>query len=501
MATAGCLLAVGAAAIALEDSPKPAASRPPVVLLIFDEFPGDALLGPDGRVDATRYPAFAELARRSWRFKNAYASFDFTRQAVPLIFDGRRPVRGGGGSRQTHPKTIYDVLGRRGYGVVAHEDVTALCPPRWCPGGPPRSPDTLKALGSGRPERVRRWIGRMGARKRPTFYLKHTLLPHAPYLYLPSGRRTRDGVLDPINRMNREGGYHDPYLARHNEQRFLLQLGFVDRLLGTMIDRLKRTGLYNRALIVAVADHGESFETGVPSRRDITHRNVDEVGPVPFFVKLPGQKRGRVSGAMARTLDVMPTIADVLNVPIGFATHGRSAFGPAARRRRFVRIPVRDLSRTIQISRSAWIKRRRVIVRRRLRRYGSGDIASLYTGIGPNRGLIGKQLAALNPARAGRVRAEFVRGDRLQEVRPESGVMPTQLAGTIRGGRRGAKRDLAVAVNGRVEVVGRTWRLKGQRPERFAMNLPERALVRGRNRVVLLEVLGGGRSVRILGRI
>ena len=333
--TAACLLTAGAAAIALEDSPRPAASRPPVVLLIFDEFPGDALLGPDGRIDAKRYPAFAELAGSSWWFRNAYASFDFTRQAVPLIFDGRRPVRGGGGSRQTHPKTIYDVLGRRGYGVVAHEDVTALCPPRWCPGGPPRSPDTLKALGSGRPERLRRWIGRMGPERAPDALPEaHAPAPRA--LPVPARRDTARGTACsiPINRMNREGGYHDPYLTRHNEQRFLLQLGFVDRQLGAMIARLKKTGLYDRALVVAVADHGESFETDVPSRRDITQRNVDEVGPVPFFVKLPGQKRARVSGALARTLDVMPTIADVLNVPVGFRTHGRSAFGRAARTRR-----------------------------------------------------------------------------------------------------------------------------------------------------------------------
>ena len=508
---AGCLLAAGAAAIARDDSAdpsastpqrpaRPAESHPPVVLLIFDEFPGDALLGPDGNIDAKRYPAFAELARSSWWFRNAHTVFDFTRQAVPLIFDGRRPVPGGGGSQKAHPKTIYDVLGLRGYRMVPSEDVTALCPPRWCRGAPTRIPDTLKALASGRPERLRRWIGRIGSRGR-TFYVKHTLLPHVPYVYLPSGRRTRNGVLDPINRMNREGGYGDPFLTRHNEQRFLLQLGFVDRQLGALIRRMRKTGIYDRALIVVTADHGGSFETGVPSRRDIKLRNVDEVGPVPLFVKRPNQRGGRISDAMVRTLDVMPTIADVVNAPIRFSRDGRSAFGPDARKRRFVRIPTRDFSRTIKISRDAWIKRRRTIVIRRLRRYGSGDLASLYTGIGPNRALLGRKLADLKPAPAGRARAAFVRGERLRSVRPASGLMPTQLAGTIRGGRPGARRDLAVAVNGRVEGVGRTWRLTGQRPERFALNLPEAALHQGRNEVVLLEVQAGGRSVRVLGRI
>lgn len=477
-----------------------AAARPPVVLLIFDELPGDALLGRGGRIDARRYPAFAELARTSWWFKNAHTAFDFTRQAVPLIFDGRRPVPGGGGSRKAHPYTIYDVLGARGYRVAASEDVTALCPPRWCPDAPARSPDTLKALAGGRPERLRNWIRRIRPGP-PTLYLKHTLLPHVPYMYLPSGRRTRNGVRDPIPGMNGEAGFRDSFLTRHNEQRFLLQLGFVDRQLGALIRRLRRTGLYDRALIVVTADHGGSFETGAASRRKITLGNVDEVGPVPLFVKLPGQRRGRTSRALARTLDVMPTIAGVVGAPLSLAVDGRSAFGAETRGRRFIRIPTRDFSRTVQISARAWERRRRAAVRRRLRRYGSGDLASLYTGIGPNRRLVGTELTALEPAPTGRARAVFEAGGRLRRVRPRSGLVPTQLAGTIRGGRRGARRALAVAVNGRIEAVGRTWRLRGQRPERFALNLPEAALLPGRNRVVLLEVRRGGRLVRVLGRI
>ena len=38
--------------------------------------------------------------------------------------------------------------------------------------------------------------------------------------------------------MNGEPGFHDAFLTRHNEQRYLLQLGFVDRLLGRLLGRL-----------------------------------------------------------------------------------------------------------------------------------------------------------------------------------------------------------------------------------------------------------------------
>jgi len=77
--------------------------------------------------------------------------------------------------------------------------------------------------------------------------------------------------------------------------------------------------------------------------------------------------------------------------------------------------------------------------------------------------------------------------------------MPTQVAGTLLGGRRGARRDLALSVNGRIEVTGRSWRLRGSRAERFALNVPEVVLREGRNDVRLLEIGRAGR-VRMLGR-
>jgi hypothetical protein len=470
-----------------------------VVLLVLDEFPGDALLDRHGRIDPVRYPAFAELRRTGTWFPNASTVFDDTRQAVPLILDGRRPRRGGSRSREDHPKTLFDVLGGRGYRIVASEDATALCPPRWCSGGPARNPDTIKNLRVGRAGKLRRFVSRIGRSRRPTLYVKHALIPHVPYMFLPSGRRTRNGVRDPIPGMNGVRGYGDAFLTRHNEQRFLLQAGFADHIIGLMIRRLRRLRMFDRALIVVTADHGESFEVGVRDRRLITRGNIDEVGPVPFFVKAPGQRRGRVNRAYARTLDVVPTIAGILRIRLPYRVHGSSAFGPAARRRRIVRIPTRDFRRTITISGRAWERRRRAVVRRRLRRYGSGDWLALFRGIGPQRRLIGRTLGELPQAAREKVRARFVSGRRLRSVRRRSGLMPTQVAGTLRGGKRGARRDLALAVNGRIEATGRSWRLRGAPGERFALNIPEVVLREGRNDVRLYAV-GRGGTLRLLGR-
>jgi Sulfatase len=500
---AGCVVALALvfAAVVYAFPAHETAGRPPVVLLVLDEFPGDALLGANGKIDAVRYPGFAELARTGWWFRDASTVFDDTRQAVPSILDGRLPRRGAGRSREDHPQTIFDVFGRRGYRVVDSEDAESLCRPRWCPGGPGGSPDTIRNLRLGRAGRLRQFIGRIRPSRRPVLYVKHALLPHVPYLFLPSGRRTRNGVRDPVPGMNSVRGYGDSFLTRHNEQRFLLQTGYVDLQVRRLIRRLKHTGLWDRAVVAVVADHGESFETGVRNRRLISRGNIDEVGTVPMFVKAPHQRRGRVSHRLVRTVDVMPTIADLANAPIGYGTDGGSAFGPAARHRRAIRIPTRSFRSAVVISGGRWRARRRAVVRRRLARYGSGDLATLYARIGPNRRLIGRATAGLRPRRAGRVRARFSGGGRLRRVNKRSAIAPTQIAGTLHGGHSGARRDLAVAVNGRIEAVGRSWHLRGRRGECFALNVPERALRGGRNRVVLLEVRGAGRRLRVLGRL
>ena len=63
---------------------------------------------------------------------------------------------------------------------------------------------------------------------------------------------------------------------------------------------------------MVTADHGVSFKKGQFDRRNVNRGNIDEITPVPLFIKEPGQKRGPVDDSIVETTDIAPTIADVL---------------------------------------------------------------------------------------------------------------------------------------------------------------------------------------------
>src|SRR5215210_1485794 len=238
------LALAGCAGIGHEEPAESAERHPPVVVVVFDEFPADDLLGPDGRIDAERFPNFAELASMSTWFPNGHTVYDSTFKAVPAILDGRLPKRGTAPDVRSHKPSLFHVMDRLGYEVFKVESASAVCPPAICPGARTRRPGVLPRLaGGGRPARFHHWIGAIRKRTQPAFYFHHALLPHEPWIYLPSGRQSRPAGKDPIPDINHHVGFDDPDLTDKNYMRHLLQVGYTDRLVGELMRRLERTGL------------------------------------------------------------------------------------------------------------------------------------------------------------------------------------------------------------------------------------------------------------------
>ena len=501
----------------------------PIVFIVFDEFPTTSLMDENRNVDAGRYPNFAALARDGTWFRNATTVHDSTSRAVPAMLDGRLPREGRMPLEVHHKQNLFALLAPR-YRIHSHEEATALCPPSLCPNlarrlrayrrttgcrvvlvPPRRKPclGVLKRLNAGRVKRFEMFLERVESGDRPSFNLAHIMFPHAPWQYLPSGRRYRRTAKEPIPGLASEVSLPTPWLAHQAQQRHLLQVGYTDMLLGRLMARLRDNGMYDRSLIVVAADHGLSFRQR-EDRRAVTPANAQDIAPVPLFVKEPGQKNGSVSDAWVRNIDVFPTIARAAGVKAPRGIAARSLTGPGAPTdRRSVRVAMRrggaqgTVGEILRVSGAEFARRQNLVLAEKLTLFGAGDDAGLYR-IGPHRELVGKRVREVAVARPTGVAANVQQTEELARVAPDSVFMPANITGKIlRGGPPDTQRDVAVAVNGRIQGTGRTFNVKLTPGERYSVVVPESVLPPGKVRVEVFEVLveGGVKKLRRLARV
>ncbi len=306
----------------------------PVVMVVLDEFSTASILDPRGRIDRTRFPNLARLAQRTTWFRNATTVADGTIHAVPAILTGQlKPDRDVLPIASDYPPSIIARLGDS-WRFNVHESATTFCgglctsrSASWetravrlgtdlgkimrqrVRRGPP--PTTFLAPPENvthRSQDVRDWIGRIQGGR--TLNLIHIELPHSPYQYDADGRRYTD--VDTLPGLDLDNWDPDPKYAEEGYRRYMLQAEFTDRLVGEMMDRLDRTGLWDKAIVLVTADHGVAFQPG-KSRRAAVPVTAGEVAGIPMFFKAPGQKQGGVNDTAVRNTDLVPTVGDYLN--------------------------------------------------------------------------------------------------------------------------------------------------------------------------------------------
>ncbi len=101
------------------------------------------------------------------------------------------------------------------------------------------------------------------------------------------------------------------------------EIAFVDGQIGILLDELRTRGLLNRALVVFLADHGESFDHGLYCRHGPFI--YDSSVRIPLgFVFPEGRFAGRTVEAVVENVDVAPTICDFLDIPPPDDSEGKS---------------------------------------------------------------------------------------------------------------------------------------------------------------------------------
>ena len=355
----------------------------PVVLAVFDEFPVTTMMRADGTINRERFPNFARLADSATWFRNASSRSPHTHRSVPSILTGRVVEGDALPTHDDHPRNYFTLLGAN-YPVNRYEVLTDMCPTSICE-PPPRSPlsqavedasvvyghrilprqlredlppidtswgnfgdelgevaapadDTLEP-GFVADDAQARWRGldafersalgqaqivdQMAARvdANPSINFIHVALPHFPWSLTPWGDR-----LFKVPRFTMDPA--DPAYDLAAVQRYSLhsmQAGAADVALGGLLDRLQETGAWDDTLLVVMSDHGVGL---LPPDfgRTLTFRNREELLRMPLFIKAPGQRVGEVRDDVAQTIDVLPSIADLLDVSTDWEFDGHSLY-------------------------------------------------------------------------------------------------------------------------------------------------------------------------------
>ena len=192
-------------------------------------------------------------------------------------------------------------------------------------------------------EKGKRFLDEHGDEK--FFLFLHTYEVHTPYTppreYLKMFDPGYDGDLgDEITLQYLRSIFENPVRLRVSEEdrRHIIaaydgEIRNMDTAFGDLLSYLREHDLYDNTLIVFTSDHGEEFgERGRHGWHSWTL--YDELLSVPLIIKLPGSRYGgRTVGEVARGIDVLPTMIDLLDIDTAQLFEGYSLMDRVLNRR------------------------------------------------------------------------------------------------------------------------------------------------------------------------
>lgn len=367
----------------VRNRPEAAASNsggdhPSVVFIMLDELPTVSLLDDSGQIDPVRYPNLADLAATSTWYPHYTAMAPSTLLSVPSILTGTEP-RNSTGTWVSQPDNLFSLFAPT-HDLVVAEAVTQLCgfstcgidgSAAWSGAGMgpalsqiadvwrervslsqseepdfgqfaesavPLDPDASvgptesgneffeRSRAVARPERVTDFMNAMKPSANPSLNFVHLTLPHQPWTFYPDGRAYAG-----LNSLQRTGfaqpGDLDLWDIAVMQQAHMFQTQYADRLVGEILDRLRSMDMFDDALVVVTADHGIAFLDDAIERFP-NEDALGEVAFVPLLIKLPGQTAPEVDASNLMSSDLLPTIAEAVELDLEWDIDGYPAGSP-----------------------------------------------------------------------------------------------------------------------------------------------------------------------------
>jgi len=314
-----------------------------IILITVDTLRRDALGCYNPAVSTT--PNIDQFARDGAIFTNAFSSAPWTYPSVASILTGLPPrihqLTDGKTSLPDNTPTMAGALANAGYQTAALGFNGLLLPLSkldtgfreyyWYPMEALAFPNfeagithhllnlstTLKPTATILTDFASLWL-KQHARQDSFFWL-HYFDPHMPYMppdeFQPADPKQRAMGPQFWDVKPARGGT----IARTPEERAWIkalydgEVAYLDREIGRLFDYLRKSGIYDDALIILTADHGEEFWDH--DRFEHGHTLFNELVRVPFLIKPPKSHAPATIEAPVPTQAIMPTVLDLCAVP------------------------------------------------------------------------------------------------------------------------------------------------------------------------------------------
>jgi hypothetical protein len=247
-----------------------------------------------------------------------------------------------------------------------------------------------------------------------------------------------------------------------------------------MIDLLQDRGTYDETLVIVLADHGVMFKAGLEHRRGLVEEAVGGLSAIPLFIKPPTNEESVIDDYRAEIVDIVPTIADVLDIELPWETDGISLMSEHRPTREQTLMNVGKL--TIDAAGDEKLE----VEAQKLAKFDNGDPFGL-TPEGTE-DLLGASLTNLSIEPEASFSAKLSNGRLYDNVDPTADLIPAYFHGIVDRTSTDTPVLIAIAVNGTIRAITRTFVLEGL--VQFQAIIPPDSFMPGRNEVRLIFIDG-----------
>jgi arylsulfatase A-like enzyme len=167
---------------------------------------------------------------------------------------------------------------------------------------------------------------------KPFFLFLHTYQVHAPYSPSPQydvySDKNYRGMLEETEKKVATDYHSIKDKMKQEDYVYLIDkydgdIYYTDHFLGKLFQELRDLGLYDSSIIILTSDHGENFLDHKAYK--IGHLELyDEVIKVPLIIKAPAFPQNRIVEAQVESIDIMPTVLELLGLPVPAGIDGDS---------------------------------------------------------------------------------------------------------------------------------------------------------------------------------